>query len=73
MSANALVAYPDHNKRFNVYTDASDYQVGTCIAKWLTLKLMKMIITNYETVYSSIGFMSHDFFLESPLFRDGGI
>jgi hypothetical protein len=31
MAANALAAYPDHNKRFNVYTDASDFQLGTCI------------------------------------------
>jgi hypothetical protein len=31
MAANALVAFLDHNKRFNVYTDASDFQLGTCI------------------------------------------
>jgi hypothetical protein len=31
MAADALAAYPDHNKRFNVYTDASDFQLGTCI------------------------------------------
>jgi hypothetical protein len=31
MAADALAAYPDHNKRFDVYTDASDFQVGTCI------------------------------------------
>jgi hypothetical protein len=32
MATNALVAYPDNNKRFNVYTDASDFQLGTqCI------------------------------------------
>ncbi len=31
MAANALAAYPDHNKQFNVYTDASDFQLGTCI------------------------------------------
>jgi hypothetical protein len=31
MATNALAAYPDHNKRFNVYTDASDFQLGTCI------------------------------------------
>jgi hypothetical protein len=24
MAANALAAYPDHNKKFNVYTDASE-------------------------------------------------
>jgi hypothetical protein len=31
MAANALAAYPDHNKRFDVYTDASDLQLGACI------------------------------------------
>jgi hypothetical protein len=25
MAANALAAYPDHNIRFDVYTDASDF------------------------------------------------
>jgi hypothetical protein len=31
MAANALAAYPDHNKRFDVYTDGSDFQLGACI------------------------------------------
>jgi hypothetical protein len=31
MAAGALAAYPDHNKRFDVYTDASDFQLGACI------------------------------------------
>jgi hypothetical protein len=31
MAANALAAYPDHKKWFNVYTDASDFQLGACI------------------------------------------
>jgi hypothetical protein len=33
MAANALAAYPDHNKRFDVYTDASDFQLGACITQ----------------------------------------
>jgi hypothetical protein len=31
MAANALAAYLDHNKWFDVYTDASDFQLGACI------------------------------------------
>jgi hypothetical protein len=31
MAANALAAYPNHNKRFDVYTDASDFPLGACI------------------------------------------
>jgi hypothetical protein len=33
MAANALTAYPDHNKQFNVYTNASDFQFGACFIK----------------------------------------
>jgi hypothetical protein len=31
MAANALAAYMDHNKWFDMHTDASDFQLGTCI------------------------------------------
>ncbi len=31
MAADAFAAYPDYNKRFDVYTDASDFQLGACI------------------------------------------
>jgi hypothetical protein len=31
MAADVLCAYPDHDKHFHIFTDASDYQLGACI------------------------------------------
>ena len=48
MAANALAAYPDHNKRFDAYTDTSDFQLGTSIIQkgrpvaYFSCKLMNL-------------------------------
>jgi len=31
MSADVMCAYPYHNKTYHIYTDASTYQLGSCI------------------------------------------
>ena len=33
MAADSLAAYPDHNKWFDIYTDASGFQLGGSIVQ----------------------------------------
>jgi hypothetical protein len=55
MAADALAANLDHNKKFNVYTDASDFQLGPCVIQegrlvaYFLQKLMKSQ-QNYTTM-----------------------
>jgi hypothetical protein len=55
MSANALAAYPDHNKCYGIYTDAPDFQLGACniqegrLVAYFLQKLTKSL-QNYTTI-----------------------
>jgi hypothetical protein len=55
MAADALAAYPDHNKRFNIHSDASDFQLGPYIIQeerpvaYFSYELMKSQ-QNYTTM-----------------------
>jgi hypothetical protein len=55
MAANALAAHLNHNKRFDIYTDASVFQLGACIIQeerlvaYFSCKLTKSQ-QNYNTM-----------------------
>jgi hypothetical protein len=54
IAANALTAYLDHNKRFDVYTDASDFQLDYIIQEGRLVAYFMQKLTNSQQNYTTV-------------------
>ena len=54
MAVNAFAAYPDHNKWFNIYNDASDFQLGACIIQGRPVTYFSCKLTKSQHNYTTI-------------------
>ena len=58
MSIQDLAAYPDHTKCFDIFTEASDYQLGACIMHHNinSMKNVYSMYCNFINIYSFFNF-----------------
>ena len=59
LATDAMTYYPDPNKPFRVYTDASDYQLGACImqehnGKWRPVAYYSRKLTRAQKNYTAM-------------------